>query len=347
MPTDGCPAIIFDFGMQACYIPHYFGTADKTLKVELYRIKMHRTQITAYLAPKVFVNQAAAELKGVQAVHGRLVIAGGPPQTSYWAQNTWLEPRTLRIRSITDGAKALRAIQRNWIMYSFRWHRRSTLIQEKLPHVSARPLRFPEPVPQSPLGSWTLLAPDLVLASARCSSAFPHGEVRFVESKQGPPCRAYLKLWEVFCRIQKMPAAGDACLDAGASPGRWTWVLQQLGARVLAGDRADPAPEIMRLAGVKFRKGNVFSILPDQDNRFDWIFCDMACYPEKLLDWVSIWLNSGKCRNFVCTLKFQGNSHYGVIKKFAALQHTAFLHLTHNKHELTWISLNVSSHNKK
>jgi 23S rRNA (cytidine2498-2'-O)-methyltransferase len=101
--------------------------------------------------------------------------------------------------------------------------------------------------------------------------------VRFVESKQGPPCRAYLKLWEVFSRIQKMPAPGDACLDAGASPGRWTWALQQLGASVLAGDRADPAPEIMRLAGVTFR--------------------------------------------------------------------TTFLHLTHNKHELTWISLNVSSHN--
>ena len=306
---------------------------------------MQQTQITAYLAPKGFVNQTAAELKGVQAVHGRLVIAGGPPQTSCWAQNTWLEPRTLRIRSITDGAKALRAIQRNWIMYSFRWHRRSTLIQEKLPHVSARPLRFPEPVPQSPLGSWTLLAPDLVLASARCSSAFPHGEVRFVESKQGPPCRAYLKLWEVFSRIQKMPAPGDACLDAGASPGGWTWVLQQLEANVLAVDRADPAPEIMRLTGVTFRKGNAFSILPDQDSRFDWIFCDVACYPEKLLEWVSIWLNSGKCRNFVCTVKFQGNSHYDVIKKFAALPHTAFLHLSHNKHELTWISLNVSSHN--
>ena len=97
--------------------------------------------------------------------------------------------------------------------------------------------------------------------------------------------------------------------------------------------------------GVTFRKGNAFSILPDQDSRLDWIFCDMACYPEKLLEWVSIWLNSGKCRNFVCTVKFQGNSHYGVIKKFAAFPHTAFLHLSHNKHELTWISLNVSSHN--
>ena len=73
---------------------------------------MQPTQITAYLAPKGFVNQTEAELKRVQAVHGRLIIAGGPPQTSYWAQNTWLEPRTLRIRSINDGAKILRAIQR-------------------------------------------------------------------------------------------------------------------------------------------------------------------------------------------------------------------------------------------
>lgn len=303
------------------------------------------TQITAYLAPKDFVNQAVAELKGVQAVHGRLIIAGGPPQTSNWTQNIWLEPRTLRIRSITDAAKALRAIQRNWIMYSFHCHRRSVLIQEKLPHVSGRPLQFPESAPQSPLGSWALLAPDLVLASARCSSPFPHGEVRFVEHKQGPPSRAYLKLWEVFSLIQKMPATGDTCLDAGASPGGWTWVLQQLGASVLAVDRTDLAPEIMRLPGVMFRKGTAFSILPDQDSRFDWIFCDVACYPEKLFEWVSIWLDSGKCRNFVCTVKFQGNSHYHVIKKFAALPHTAFFHLSHNKHELTWISLNVSSHN--
>jgi hypothetical protein len=27
------PAIIFDFGMQACYIPHYFGRKDKILSV--------------------------------------------------------------------------------------------------------------------------------------------------------------------------------------------------------------------------------------------------------------------------------------------------------------------------
>lgn len=300
---------------------------------------MPQTKITAYLAPKGFVKQVAAELRSVQAVHGRLVIAQGPPQTSYWSQNIWLEPRLLKIRSITDGAKALRAIQRNWVMYSFRWHRRSMLIQEKLPYVSARPLRFPEPVPQAPLGSWTLLAPDLMLASPRCSSAFAHGELRFVECKHGPPCRAYLKLWEVFTRIRRMPVPGELCLDAGASPGGWTWVLQQLGARVLAVDRTELAPEIMRLPGVMFRRANAFTISPEQDSSFDWIFCDMACYPEKLLEWVFLWLNSGKCRNLVCTLKFQGIVHYEAIKAFAALPHAALLHLAYNKHELTWVSL--------
>ena len=81
---------------------------------------MGQTRITAYLAPEGFVKQVVAELKGVQAVHGRLVIAEGRSQTSHWSQNTWLEPRILQIRSIADGAKALRAIQRNWAVYSIR-----------------------------------------------------------------------------------------------------------------------------------------------------------------------------------------------------------------------------------
>ena len=32
-PTGTQPTIIFDFGMQACYILYYFGTTDKTLNV--------------------------------------------------------------------------------------------------------------------------------------------------------------------------------------------------------------------------------------------------------------------------------------------------------------------------
>jgi len=136
-----------------------------------------------------------------------------------------------------------------------------------------------------------------------------------------------------------MPAAGELCLDAGASPGGWTWVLQQLGAKVLAVDRTAPTSEIIRLPGVTFRKADAFSIRPERDGPYDWIFCDMACYPEKLFEWACLWLDSGKCRNFVCTVKFQGDRHYGIIKAFAALPRTTLLHLFHNKHELTWICL--------
>ena len=79
--------------------------------------------------------------------------------------------------SIGAAAKALRDIQRNWAMYAPLHHRRAALIQEKLPHVSAKPIVFPAAAPAAPLGSWTLLAPDRLLAAARCSAPFPNGEV--------------------------------------------------------------------------------------------------------------------------------------------------------------------------
>ena len=69
--------------------------------------------------------------------------------------------------------------------------------------------------------------------AARCASPFPHGEVGFVEDKAIPPNRAYLKLWEAFTLLGRHPGAGERCLDMGASPGGWTWVLQSLGAQVL------------------------------------------------------------------------------------------------------------------
>lgn len=295
--------------------------------------------MTAYLAPFNLVEQLSTELKDVQAVWGRLVMARGKAQKTHWAQNIWLEPQMIEIRSIKDGARALRAIQCNWAPYSCKWHRRSALIQSQLPHVSAKPFAFPSPLPKAPLGSWTLLAPDRILASARCTSPFVNGELHFAECKCGPPNRAYLKLWDIFTCLQTMPRIGEKCLDAGASPGGWTWVLAQLGAKVLAVDRSDLAPAIRHLPGVEFRRGNAFSVRPDHDGPFDWIFCDVACFPEKLAEWLRLWLNSGKCRNFVCTVKFQGRSHYPVIGELDALPHTAFGHHFHNKHELTWVAL--------
>jgi 23S rRNA (cytidine2498-2'-O)-methyltransferase len=301
---------------------------------------VERLDATAYLAAEGFDAQLLGELSGVLAVHGRLVLALGPPQRALWAQNVWLEPVRFRVASVTDAARKLRAIQRNWALYvheAQRHRRRAALVQSLLPHVSAKPLVFPAPAPSAPLGSWTLLERDTVLASARCSSPFPHGEARFVEDHTGPPARAYLKLWEALTLLGSHPQPGDRCLDAGSSPGGWAWALSRLGARVLCVDRAPLDPAIAAMPGIESVKASAFSVQPATSEPFDWIFSDVVCYPKRLWTWVERWLRSGKCRRFVCTLKFQGTGHYGVIERFAAVPGSRIVHLHHNKHELTWM----------
>ncbi len=295
--------------------------------------------LTAYLAPEGLVEQVVSSAGKKSKVYDRLVVAKGSPRRVVWAQNIWHEPQRLTFSSISDAANKLRAIQRNWSLYPFTEHRRAALISEQLPHVSASPLSFPAKLPRASLGSWTLLDRNTLLAAASCSSPFPNGEARFKEDKHGPPNRAYLKLWEALTLIEKTPEKNSTCLEIGASPGGWTWVLASLGVQVLAVDRALLAPEVSRQKNVRFKKGDAFSVLPGSSETFEWIFSDVACYPEKLYDWVLAWIESGKCKNVIATLKFQGNTHYGVIDRFSAIPGGRLMHLFHNKHELTFVRL--------
>ena len=61
------------------------------------------------------------------------------------------------------------------------------------------------------------------------------------------------------------------------------------------------------------------------------------CYPARLLSLVERWLAAGTCRNFVCTVKFQGETDHATSRRFAAIPGSQLRHLFHNKHELTWI----------
>jgi 23S rRNA (cytidine2498-2'-O)-methyltransferase len=220
-------------------------------------------------------------------------------------------------------------------MYAPLHHRRAALIQERLPHVSAKPIVFPAAAPTAPLGSWTLLAPDRMLMAARCSSPFPNGEVAFVEDKAGPPNRAYLKLWEAFVRLGRWPQAGERCLDLGASPGGWTWVLARLGARVIAVDKAPLEPAVAAMPGVEWRGESAFALEPESVGPVDWLLSDIVCYPVRLLRLVERWRASGLVKNFVCTIKFQGPTDHDAAAAFAALSGAEVQHLHHNKHELT------------
>jgi len=296
--------------------------------------------VTGYLAPEGFLAELQHELgDAALETHGRLVLAEGTPRPAAWVANIWRDPQRLLIASIGDAAKQLRAIQRNWALYSFAQHRRAALIAEQLPKVSAKPLRFGEPAPTAPLGSWTLIDPQTVIASAQCSSPFPHGEPHFVEDKNAPPSRAYLKLWEVFTVLGIRPEPGALCLDLGASPGGWSWVLQQLGARVIAIDKAPLEPRIAALPGIEQRAMSAFALEPSDVGPVDWLFSDVVCYPIRLFRLVEKFLAAGTAKNFVCTMKFQGPTDFATQARFAAIPGSRLLHLHHNKHELTWVRL--------
>ncbi|RKY21319.1 MAG: hypothetical protein DRQ55_04870 [Planctomycetota bacterium] len=297
---------------------------------------------TAYLAAEGYLDELLVELGGtreVRAVYGRLVLADGPPRPAAWAANVWLDPWTLPVASINAAARALRSVQRNWALHSVACHRRAALVAQKLPSVSARPLAFPAPAPRAPLGSFSLLDEHTLLASARCSSPFPHGEARFVEDRQGPPSRAYLKLWEALTRCGRHPQPGQRVVDLGASPGGWSWVSAGLGASVLAVDKAPLDPAVAALPGVEQRIESAFALDPAELGPVDWMTCDVICYPSRLLSLVQRWLESGNCSHFVCTVKFQAETDHDVARALASLPGAQLAHLHHNKHELTWLRL--------
>lgn len=300
-----------------------------------------RAATVAYLAAEGMLEPCLAALgPHVVAVRDRLVLARqAVQQASWWAANTWHELQVRQITSIGDGAKWLRSMQRNWALFATGHYRRAALLEDKLPPLRPKPLRFPAVVPSAPLGSWTLWEPDLLLASARCSSPFRHGEVLFEEDHEGPPSRAYRKLWEALLLLGRWPAAGERCLDLGASPGGWTWALQGLGAQVVAVDKAPLDAQIAALPGVQVRCESAFGLEPAEVGAVDWLFSDVICYPRRLLALVQRWREQGLARHFVCTLKFQGADQHEAAHAFAAVPGSRLLHLHHNKHELTWVLL--------
>lgn len=294
---------------------------------------------SAYLAPDGFTDELLNELQDdTVEVYEHLVLSTKPAQPAIWADNIWLNPQAIKIESIGDAAQKLKAIQRNWANYAFDFHRRSSLITEKLPHVSAKPIKFPSALPTSPLGSWALLAQDTLLASPSCSSPYPNGAFIFEEDKTAPS-RAYLKLWETLMRLQKFPKTGETCLDLGASPGGWTWVLQKLGANVISVDKAPLDPMIEKLPGVSYKSVSAFALEPAEVGPIDWLFSDIICYPERALRLIENWKKSGLVKNIVSTIKFQGETDHETVKKLLEIPSSSAVHLYNNKHEITWFCL--------
>lgn len=260
----------------------------------------------------------------------------------YWARTVMLEPFFLNFKTIGEAANNLKEIQRNWAPYQYTCFRRAQLIQEKLPYINLKDRKFPVKIPQSPIGLYTLIDENNLIASAKTTSFLPAGSLPFIEDHENPPSRAYLKIQESLTMANllngtPLPDSNSRCFEAGACPGGWTWVLINLGAQVYAVDRAELAPELMSNPLVKFKAHDAFTLKPEEIGPIDWLFSDVICYPERLFEWINMWLKYNPNLNMICTIKMQGSINWPLIQQFADIPGSKIVHLNYNKHELTWI----------
>lgn len=261
-----------------------------------------------------------------------------------WIQWSCCDFEFVIAKSIKQFTSELKKYPHWWSNFTFNFHRRQALIAEGLIRKApSQRVNFPldhAKFHQHKTGAfWTLVEPDLLLLAKQASTWRYLGEMEFEENKQQPPSRAYLKLWEALLSIPVWPKASDIVLDLGSSPGGWSWVLSHLSHQVISIDKAQLAPQIAKNPHIKFVQESIFAMDPKKWLHAHWVFCDVICYPEKILELIQNWLSNGYKGNMVFTIKFQGDTDFRVIDELKKIPNSRLQHLYHNKHELTWSCL--------
>jgi len=255
-----------------------------------------------------------------------------------WSQQCWMNCQVLDISSIQNAQLQLKEIGGFWIPYSFQLHRRTQLIAEKIPLFKNKKIIFGEIIPQKKVHCFTLLEKNKLLVSQNIFPQYPGGILEFNEDKQAPS-RAYLKLWETFSLYASLPKKNDKVVDLGSCPGGWTYVLAKTGCEVISVDTAPIDKKILEFPNVHYLKKDAFQLNPNDLGKIDWLFSDIICDPAKLLQLIEKWMKSNLVKNFVCTIKFKGKTNFDVIHKLKKIPNSKIIHLSCNKHELTWIKL--------
>lgn len=302
------------------------------------------------LAPLGFEKETLRELGGKArpVIDGaRLFAIASPTIDVAWSANVWRHPLRIRFDDVDDALATLRGLSPRWSALPLARIDDTSRIAKRLRAVTPTPIAFPSEAPTDhaaasfgrpdPLASFALLDAQTLLASTRCSSVFPNGEVVFAEDRRGPPSRAYLKLWEALVRMRRRPTYGDRCIDLGSSPGGWTWALQRLDAWVLSVDKAPLDPRIARLPRVECRRASAFSLDAKSTGNLDWIVSDVICYPERLFAMLDRFLEVHPRASYVVTIKFQGEAEMKPVRDFVDRHGGELVHLHHDKHELTWM----------
>lgn len=264
-------------------------------------------------------------------------IAAPATRPVFW-KSYWEGARTHKIESIGSAAKFLKSQGALWTPFMAAEKRRTLLIADELRCRKPAPIEFGKTLPDGKLGGFALLDKETLVY---CPSITPNTlgeELSFKETEEAPS-RAYLKLWEFFTRLRLSPSKGAVVTDFGACPGGWTWVLATLGCEVHSFDKAPLDPRVGSLKNVHFQKKDIFKIKPSELPPLEWFFSDVIAYPDKLLEYVEGLLAAKAAKNYVITIKFQGETDFAALAKWRAIPGSKCVHLGVNRHELTWFLL--------
>ncbi|WP_367608236.1 SAM-dependent methyltransferase [Legionella sp. W05-934-2] len=300
-------------------------------------MKLTQSLPAIYVAKTEYLGELCEELRHVDKVVGNLVFSPTKSNDICFALDTWLDPHIVPIESISQAVKILRQAGPFWYLHPISHIRRSKLIEAQLRNCPELERSFPVDKDLPNIGVFSLLDNNTLLYCVSRKKKWPDGACFFREDKINPPNRAYLKLWESLFLINCYPKPGDKVLDLGASPGGWTYVMQSLGAQVTSVDKSELDSRIQRLPRIEFLKQSAFALDPNTLNEtYDWVLSDIACYPERAYDLIQRWIQSGKAKRMIVTIKLQGKTNLSVIQSFQKIPNSRLTHLFHNKHEVTF-----------
>ncbi len=290
-----------------------------------------------YVAKPQYIPELCEELGNGSQIVEHLIFSSFRILDVCFAEDIWLEPEIVTFLSISQAVKILRQAGKFWYLHPIAHVGRSRLIEAELRQYKSIERHFPIETDIPPIGAFCLLDQNTLVYSAKRLKKWPFGQCFFVEDKINPPNRAYLKLWEAFTLLGRLPKSGDTAMDLGASPGGWTYVMQSLGTSVTAVDKALLAPNIAALPGVHFLQQSAFALDPAKlDQTYDWVLSDIACYPDRAYALIMKWIASGKATQLIFTIKLQGKIEPSTLQKFKDIPNSRILNMFYNKHEATF-----------
>lgn len=194
-----------------------------------------------------------------------------------------------------------------------------------------------------PLAQVCLLDPERAAAGVTYSNAaisLARGGRTRVRVTGDFPSRAARKLEEALAWLGVEPSPGDLCVDLGAAPGGWTYVLSERRARVIAVDPAQLRPEIAARKGVRHVCESAFTFTPEAE--VDWLFCDMAWRPLEAAALLAKWGRKRWARMLVANIKLPMKRKAELIERVRQVlrdeggwKHVRTKQLYHDRDEIT------------